>query len=117
MQEIHLAHATAKTLLQQPWEKHPFALTAAPEAPWHEVHLWAPYVIFHDNLYYMFYCAGAVSYTHLDVYKRQDKEKSIDAVLCATPDHLHAYVSVTAMRQKKHVYCEKPCLLYTSRCV
>ena len=37
-----------------------------------------------------------------------EKEKSIDAILCATPDHLHAYVCSTVMRQGKHVYCEKP---------
>src|SRR5205085_12469196 len=32
-----------------------------------------------------------------------EKEKSIDAILCATPDHNHAYVCVAAMRQGKHV--------------
>jgi len=52
------AHATAKTLLQQPWDKQPHALRYAPEAPWRERHLWAPYIVRHDGKYYMFYCAG-----------------------------------------------------------
>lgn len=43
-----------------------------------------------------------------DFREMLDKEKGIDAILCATPDHLHAYVSIQAMRAGKHVYCEKP---------
>lgn len=42
-----------------------------------------------------------------DFRELYDKEK-FDAVLCATPDHNHATVSIPAMRLGKHVYCEKP---------
>jgi predicted dehydrogenase len=37
-----------------------------------------------------------------------DKQKHIDAVIVATPDHTHAVISLEAMRRKKHVFTQKP---------
>ncbi len=36
------------------------------------------------------------------------KERSLDAIVCASPDNTHAYISIMSMRAGKHVYCEKP---------
>ena len=43
-----------------------------------------------------------------DFREMLDKEKSIDALNIATPDHLHACIASTAMRMGKHVYVQKP---------
>ena len=44
----------------------------------------------------------------VDFRQMLDKEKNIDAVLIATPDHNHATATMWAIKNKKHVYCEKP---------
>jgi predicted dehydrogenase len=50
-----------------------------------------------------------------DFREMLDKEdKNIDGVVIATPDHLHAIVSMAAIKRGKHVYCEKP-LTHTVR--
>ena len=68
MEEIHFAHATAKSLRQSPWEKQPFALSVARETPWKEVHLWAPHVVEHQGVYHMFYCAGDQDHTKYKIH-------------------------------------------------
>ncbi len=43
-----------------------------------------------------------------DFRRMLDKEKGIDAVIVATPDHTHAVITAAAMKQGKHVYTQMP---------
>jgi predicted dehydrogenase len=43
-----------------------------------------------------------------DFRKMFDKQKDIDAVVIATPDHNHAIATMAALQLGKHVFCEKP---------
>ena len=56
---------------------------------------------------------GFAQYPNAKKYKDyrkmfQTEGKSLDAVMIATPDHMHTPVALLAMQQGKHVYCEKP---------
>ncbi len=38
----------------------------------------------------------------------EKESANIDSVNVSTPDHMHAAITVQALRRKKHVYCQKP---------
>ena len=45
--------------------------------------------------------------TYID-WRKCLEQKDIEAVVCSTTDHTHAFVNVWAMNRGLHVYCEKP---------
>jgi len=45
--------------------------------------------------------------TYVD-WRKCLEQKDIDAIICATTDHTHAFISCWALNRDMHVYCEKP---------
>jgi len=45
---------------------------------------------------------------HYVDWRRCLEQKDLDAVVCCTTDHTHAFVATWAMNRGLHVYCEKP---------
>ena len=66
LDERSFAHATSPKLTAAPWRKQPFALTT--DDMQGERHLWAPHIIRHDGIYYMFYCAGGDDNTRYRIH-------------------------------------------------
>lgn len=62
-----LAHATAKTLRQAPWDAEPFAVKREWEK-YREYVLWAPHVLHHEGTYYMFVCVGDQATHHYRIH-------------------------------------------------
>jgi len=73
LDEKNFAHATSGRLSASPWHKEPFAMTAEWD-PWRESHLWAPHVIRHNGLYYMYYCAGDPDHTRYKIHLATSKD-------------------------------------------
>ncbi len=42
-------------------------------------------------------------------FRRMIEKEKLDGVVVAVPDHMHAYISVWAMKHGIHTYCQKHC--------
>ena len=73
-EEDNFAHATATNLTTKQWDKQPFALTV--DSKGGEAHLWAPHVIEHEGLYYMYYCAGGKGSAEYQIKLATSKDMS-----------------------------------------
>lgn len=65
-QERFLAHATSEQLIGPPWRAEPDVLPV--DAAAHETVIWAPHVVCHDGVYYLFYCAGGEDAAHFRLH-------------------------------------------------
>ena len=53
---------------------------------------------------------------YTDYREMLSKQKNIDAVVIATPDHMHALIALAAMDLGKHVYVQKPLAWSVEEC-
>jgi beta-fructofuranosidase len=69
MQERFLAHASADNLLASTWRTEPDVLAVQPP----ETVIWAPHIVAHEGIYYLFYSAGGEGHRfHLHLATSRD---------------------------------------------
>ena len=74
LNEKFFAHATSLSLVNPQWQRQPHVLTALEQRPWEETHVWAPHVVQHEGLYWMYYCAGGPDHTRYKIHLATSKD-------------------------------------------